>query len=233
MPLYQLSSDNLLFPDPCKALEEPNGLLAIGGDLSCQRLLSAYHSGIFPWFESDQPLLWWSPDPRCILRPDRFSPSRSLKRTLRRHACQLWINRDFSQTIQLCAQTHHLKTGTWITEQMIQAYSKLHEQGVAHSIECWDQDTLIGGLYGVSVGQLFCGESMFHLRQDASKLAIWGLCQHFIKHGGQLIDCQVTNPHLERLGAIECSREQFLQHLVDLKQKQVAPECWELQQIQL
>jgi leucyl/phenylalanyl-tRNA--protein transferase len=198
------------FPDPRDALEEPNGLLAFGGDLSPERLLAAYSRGIFPWFSEDEPILWWSPDPRCVFHTDDMHVSRRLRRQLAHSNWTLTVDRAFTQVMRACAEPREDQQGTWITEDMIQAYGALHALGHAHSVEAWDGEDLVGGVYGLAVGQLFCGESMFSWRSGGSKAALIGLCQLLKRWGFPLLDAQVTNPHLISMGAVEVAREDFL-----------------------
>ena len=210
--LTWLSADDLNFPDISQALTEPDGLLAAGGDLSTARLLKAYASGIFPWFDDDQPILWWSPDPRCVIDPATFTASRSLRRRLRRGDFELAIDTAFAEVINQCrtrGSDNSQSTGTWITQEMRQAYCQLHDDGFAHSIECYIEGELSGGLYGVSLGNLFFGESMFHRRTDASKIAFAGLMAVMAKMGCPMVDCQVGNDHLYSLGATDIPREVF------------------------
>jgi leucyl/phenylalanyl-tRNA--protein transferase len=201
------------FPDIRRAMAEPNGLLAVGGDLCSPRLLTAYRAGIFPWFSEGQPILWWSPDPRCVLVPGQFHASRSLRRALRRSDACIRFNTCFDTVIQRCAEPRPGQEGTWITREMVEAYSRLHEEGWAHSIEVWRGDRLIGGLYGVAVGRVFFAESMFSGESDASKFALYALSQHLRTRGFPLIDCQVTSEHLARLGATMLPRTVFAQIL--------------------
>lgn len=211
MPLYRLSSQ-LVFP-PAE-FAEPDGLLAVGADLSPPRLLLAYSSGIFPWFNAEDPILWWSPDPRCILEPDGLHLSRSLRQTVRRDVFAVSCNRAFPQVVRACAEVRlHQGEGTWLSREMMAAYGRLHELGYAHSIECWQDGELVGGLYGVCLGRCFFGESMFHTRTDASKVALAWLCRQLEEKGFELIDCQLPNPHLLRLGAREIPRSEFLRRL--------------------
>ena len=210
--LAWLSEDPTLFPDIDDALTEPNGLLAAGGDLSEPRLIEAYRRGIFPWFEDGQPILWWSPDSRCVIDPLSFSPGRSLAKRIRKADFELRIDDAFSQVIDHCQQRTG-DTGTWITDEMKAAYLDLHDSGFAHSFECYINGTLCGGLYGLSVGNLFFGESMFHHVTDASKLAFTGLMKTMANAGCPMVDCQLPNPHLLSLGAFELPRDQFRQVL--------------------
>lgn len=204
------------FPDPHGALDEPNGLLAFGGDLSALRLLTAYAHGIFPWFNEGEPILWWSPDPRCVFHTDTLRPNRSLRRALKGTAWQVSVNRAFRQVMQACAEPRAGQDGTWIGPAMIEAYDALHAMGYAHSVEVWDADQLIGGLYGVSIGQLFCGESMFSAASGGSKLALCALAALLREWGFPLIDAQVSNPHLLGLGAVEMPRDMFLSQVTRL-----------------
>jgi leucyl/phenylalanyl-tRNA--protein transferase len=207
------------FPPTGEALEYPNGLLAAGGTLSPDSLLAAYRRGIFPWYEAPQPILWWTPDPRSVLFPDHLHISRSLRKTLRTNAFHLAIDTRFAEVMRGCAQLRRGSTGTWIDGDMLAAYSELHTLGYAHSIEVTDtQGTLLGGLYGVSLGRVFFGESMFSRTANASKVALVALV-HIARRGGlQMIDCQVENAHLNSLGASNISRldfEQRLKHTID------------------
>ncbi len=224
MPLIQLSPDSIDFPPVDYALEDPNGLLALGGDLSPERLLNAYHNGIFPWFSPDDPILWWSPDPRAILIPEQLHVSRSMTKFINKTSLSVTINTAFHQVIEACADERD--EGTWIDPSIQRSYIQLYLQGVAHSVEVWDQQELVGGLYGVEQGSLFCGESMFSRQTNASKLALYVFCQHFIHHGGKLIDCQILNPHTESLGATEIPRSDYLQFLYKLRQQLLSPACW-------
>ena len=205
----RLDSNNLQFPPIDHALVDPNGLLAIGGDLSTQRLLIAYRHGIFPWYEDGQPLLWWSPNPRAVLFPDELRVSRSLAKRLRRNEFQVRLDTCFTDVIYSCARSRDSATETWITTDMQHAYINLHHQGAAHSIECFQDDILVGGLYGVSLGKMFFGESMFHSVTDASKVAFAYLCRLMREQNCPLIDCQLENHHLSSLGCESMSRTDF------------------------
>lgn len=211
MPVYRLVEE-LVFPPP--HLAESNGLLAVGGDLAPARLLLAYSMGIFPWFNDDDPLLWWSPDPRCVLYLDEFHLSRSLIRTIRRDTFEVTFNKAFDEVISACAGVR-LETGegTWITREMLEAYQRLHRLGYAHSVECWQDGELAGGLYGVCLGRFFFGESMFSRRRDASKVAVVALVQSLKEKQFLLIDCQLPNPHLYSIGARDILRQEFLEIL--------------------
>ena len=200
------------FPPPEEADE--NGLLAYGGDLSAERLISAYESGVFPWFEAGQPILWWNPPMRMVLYPDQFRISKSLKQKLKKEYFEFRVDTNFEQVIQHCAKVPRKEqTGTWITDEMMQAYTKLHHLGFAHSFETYLNDELVGGLYGISLGRAFFGESMFSIVSDASKAACHFLTQFTKKHDFALIDCQLHTTHLESLGAKEIERGQYLKEL--------------------
>ncbi|RPH28984.1 leucyl/phenylalanyl-tRNA--protein transferase [Buttiauxella warmboldiae] len=224
MRLIQLSRDSIAFPSPEAALREPNGLLALGGDLSPARLLMAYQRGIFPWFSPGDPILWWSPDPRAVLLPEQFHLSRSMKRFHRRSPYRVTLNHAFERVISACADDR--EEGTWITPDIIDAYMRLHELGHAHSVEVWEGEEPIGGMYGVAQGALFCGESMFSRRENASKTALLVFCQHFINYGGRLIDCQVLNAHTASLGAVEIPRREYLAQLAIFRPLQLPAYCW-------
>lgn len=216
-----------LFPDARLAQDEPNGLLAIGGDLSAPRLIEAYRHGIFPWFCEDEPILWWSPDPRCVFLLDEVHVSRSLKRELNKGLYHVTINKAFQEVIRQCAAPRSDQPDTWILPEMQQAYYKLHQLGLAHSIEVWDQESLVGGMYGVSIGRFFFGESMFSRRPNASKIALVYLA-HYLKQAGFLmIDAQVGNPHLYRMGASDMSRDEFLQLLEQEINWKQPPNLWQ------
>jgi leucyl/phenylalanyl-tRNA--protein transferase len=200
------------FPDPRTA--DHDGLLAAGGDLSVESLVTAYSHGIFPWFDQDSPILWWSPDPRLILFPEKFNISASLKQRIRSGTYTVEIDNDFEGVIRQCASVKRIgQVGTWITEDMIQAYINLHLAGVAHSFETYHKGELVGGLYGVSLGSAFFGESMFYQMRDASKVALYCLVDWAIRHGFQFIDAQQSTSHLKSLGAKEIAREEFLRLL--------------------
>lgn len=204
-----LDTDLLWFPPPEEALEEPDGLLALGGDLAPERLVHAYQNGIFPWFSDDQPILWWSPNPRCVLFPDEVHISRSLRRTLKKGYFSITADQAFSDVIHRCATVR--KEGTWITEDMIAAYTTLHQQGTAHSFEAWNSRAeLVGGLYGIALGKCFFGESMFSLETDASKVLMVAIANQLDAWGYQLMDCQVESGHLLRMGARSIARSEFL-----------------------
>lgn len=201
------------FPAIELALKDPDGLLAVGGDLSVTRLVEAYSQGIFPWYQDDEPIMWWSPNQRAVIVPDQVHVSRSLKKTLRKNSFRLSINHDFDAVINHCAAIPRECDGTWINEEMLEAYKQLHLNGHAHSFEVWDQEQLIGGLYGVVSGKVFSGESMFHLKTDASKIAFVFTCLHLRKHRYSLLDCQIQNDHLASLGVRPINRADFKRHL--------------------
>lgn len=219
-------ADPTRFPDPRQALTSPDGLLAFGGDLSPPRLLAAYSQGIFPWFNADEPILWWSPDPRCVFDTAALRPHRSLRRQLRRQSWRFTLDHAFDAVVQACAAPRARQAGTWIIPAMASAYGRLHRLGHAHSVEAWDGERLVGGLYGVVVGQMFCGESMFSAESGGSKLALMALARQLQHWGFPWIDAQVTNPHLLSLGARELSREGFLEALAGLVVLPGRPGSW-------
>ena len=203
--------ENIDFPHPDYALTEPDGLLAVGGDLSPARIINAYVHGIFPWYSNGQPVLWWSPNPRAVLFPEKLHVSRSLKKLIRQGKFTTTLDTAFEQVIHACALTPRTdQDGTWITTEMEQAYIQLHKIGIAHSAECWLDDQLVGGLYGLALGKVFFGESMFSHQSNASKVAFVHLLDELKKANYALIDCQVTTDHLLTLGAEEIPRNQFL-----------------------
>jgi len=224
--LPQLSTQ-LQFPPPQGALIDPNGLLAFGGDLSVARLTLAYGSGIFPWFSHGEPILWWSPDPRGILPLEQFYCSAKLAKLVRQQRYQVTVNMAFEKVIDACASIPRNGSGTWITAEMIAAYKALHHAGHAHSIEVWNEDKLVGGLYGVVTGKLFCGESMFHRVADCSKLAMHYLVTILQRENSPFIDCQMQNPHLQTLGCKQVPRAQFLNMLVQLNKQSFSASCWQ------
>lgn len=200
-------------PPASAALEEPNGLLAAGGSLAPDWILAAYRRGIFPWYETGQPILWWSPDPRAVLRPDDLHVSRSLRRRLRRGEFRVTADRAFDAVLAGCAEPRGYTEATWITTDMARAYGRLHALGHAHSFEAWTDDMLVGGLYGVAIGRVFFGESMFTRRADASKVAFVRAVRFLAARGFDLIDCQVATAHLTRLGATTMPRNEFVAYL--------------------
>ncbi len=204
------------FPPVDSALDEPSGLLAVGGDLSPQRLLAAYRQGIFPWYSEGQPILWWSPDPRMVLFPDELHVHRSLQKIIRRGGYEIRVDTVFTRVMQACAEPRKDQDGTWISPEMIEAYSMLHAMGFAHSVETWVDGELAGGLYGLALGRAFYGESMFARRSDASKIAFVHLVKQLQQWNFGLIDCQMNTAHLARFGAREIPRSEFTTHLQQL-----------------
>jgi leucyl/phenylalanyl-tRNA--protein transferase len=226
--LYFLDPDNPAAPFPSvdQAQCEPNGLLAVGGDLSQTRLLNAYRSGVFPWYSDGQPILWWSPDPRLILFPERLRVSRSLRKVLRNRGFRVSMDLDFPGVIRACAAPRQYEGETWITKEMLIAYESLHQAGHAHSVEVWLGEELVGGLYGVSTGSTFFGESMFSSERDASKVALVCLARQLSSWGYQMIDCQVYSEHLISLGAEQMPRSRFMSILRDSIDEQPASNAW-------
>ena len=211
MPVFALD-DAIAFPHPSLASDQ--GLLAVGGDLSVERLALAYRHGIFPWYSEGRPILWWSPDPRLVLFPDELYVGRSLRKQMRRAPYRLTMDTAFTEVIEACSSAPRPgQDGTWITDDMIDAYVRLHRYGLAHSVEAWDGDTLVGGLYGVAMGAAFFGESMFARATDASKIAFATFVEQLQRWGYEIIDCQVVTDHLLRFGAREIDRDEFLDRL--------------------
>lgn len=211
--LTWLRPDSLAFPAHNRALDEPEGLLAAGGDLSPERLIHAYSQGIFPWYQDGQPLLWWSPNPRTVLFPARLHVSRSMQKFMRKTDLAITLDQAFPGVIKACAQPRDYTDSTWITDEMQLAYCHLHRLGFAHSVEVWEKDSLVGGLYGVALGKVFFGESMFSRRSNASKSAFIFLVRQLQEWGFELIDCQMPTEHLFSLGAESVSRDDFLRQL--------------------
>jgi len=226
--LSWLDEKQLWFPDPIQALDDPDGLLAIGGDLSTERLVLAYQSGIFPWFSDDQPILWWSPDPRCVLFPPEIHIAKSLRRTLNKQHFTITADQAFARVIRLCAQTR--AEGTWITEDMIASYSNLHRQGIAHSIEAWNPSgELVGGMYGIALGRCFFGESMFSLETNASRVLMVHLAAQLEAWSYAIMDCQVESGHLLSMGARTISRRKFLSILRESVSERPGHDRWDIQ----
>ena len=222
MPLYQLHEDHVGFPPITEALEDPAGLLAVGGDLSIERLLNAYSSGIFPWYSDGEPILWWAPMPRMVLAPSQVHVSRSMAKLIRQETYQITFDQAFERVIQQCADTPRPgqtdEGATWILPEMQSAYIQLYQAGYAHSIEIWDQSTLVGGLYGVAIGKIFFGESMFSQRSNVSKLAFIALAKLLQQWQFELIDCQLPTEHLASLGAKPMEMAEFQQFLCNNSQ---------------
>ena len=229
MRLTLLDPDNpaQAFPPLYKALREPDGLLAVGGCLSTERLINAYRRGIFPWYNADEPILWWSPDPRLVLFPDKLLVSRSLRKTLRKNVFTVTFDKAFSEVMIACAEPRKDSAGTWISSDIYQAYVELHQQGFAHSVEVWFNDELVGGLYGVALGQVFFGESMFHTKTDASKVAFVSLVEQLQAWHYQLIDCQIHTNHLASLGAEDIDRRTFVRLLNQYCRMPVSLIAWQ------
>ena len=219
--------DDAPFPPVEDALLRPNGLLAAGGDLSPQRLITAYRRGIYPWYSEGQPLLWWSPDPRMVLYTAEFRTSRSLAKRIRRGDYRVRIDTAFGEVIEACAQMPRLEQdGTWITREIANAYRRLHELGYAHSVEAWRGDDLVGGLYGIALGRVFFGESMFARASDASKVCLAALVSELNRRGVPLVDCQQETRHLASMGARPIARREFADRLIELINSNEAPAGW-------
>jgi leucyl/phenylalanyl-tRNA---protein transferase len=214
------------FPPVDRALREPDGLLAAGGDLSPQRLLAAYRRGIFPWYSRGQPILWWCPDPRAVLFPKRLKVSRSLSKSIRNRGFVTHVDTAFRDVVRSCGSAELRPSGTWLSPEMRAAYLKLHRLGYAHSIETWLDGELVGGLYGVALGRVFFGESMFSIERDASKVALHRLCAELIARDIELIDCQMATPHLMSLGAELVPRSQFIHVLLQCVGPEAPPCRW-------
>ncbi len=210
LPFLNVSDE---FPNTEKALVDPDGLLCCGGDLSTQRLIQAYSLGIFPWYSKGEPIMWWCPSDRMVLAPDQLHISRSLKSAIKKNQPEFHFNRNFTTVIEHCAQISRKDKGTWIHPEMIAAYTALFKAGHAFCLEVEINGQLAGGIYGVKVSQIFCGESMFSIQTNGSKYAMYGLCKHMISHDIKLLDCQIHNPHLESMGANLISRQKFIQTL--------------------
>jgi leucyl/phenylalanyl-tRNA--protein transferase len=216
------------FPPAALAMRDPNGLLAVGADLQPATLLDAYRHGIFPWYNERQPILWWSPDPRMVLLPAEFIVRRSLAKRIRNGGFDIQVDNRFAEVMTACALPRTDQDGTWISPAMLEAYTRLHRLGFAHSVETWLNGALVGGLYGVAIGKMFYGESMFSLVKDASKVALAALCRQLAVWGFGMIDCQMNTPHLASLGAREISRAAFIQRVHELVNLPHHPGPWHL-----
>ena len=227
LPWLDPSDENSEFPPARDALKDPEGLVAAGGDLSPTRLLRAYHEGIFPWYEKDQPILWWSPDPRGIIYPKKFIAHKRLLRTLKNKAWRITYDQAFTDVMKACAEPRSTSRGTWITLDMLQAYTLLHRLGHAHSVEVWDHNnTLVGGIYGIAIGTIFFGESMFSRETDTSKIALLHLCAYLDSWGYKIVDTQLGSKHLFSLGGMEVSRDEYLNMLPTFTQAPINPDAW-------
>ncbi|SEM96366.1 leucyl/phenylalanyl-tRNA--protein transferase [Nitrosomonas marina] len=225
--MVQLLSSDTLFPPLEEALLDPNGLLAIGGDLSTERLINAYQNGIFPWFNEDEPILWWSPDPRMVLYPKELKISRSLRKSINKNNYHIRTDSQFAAVMQACAAPRKNQPGTWIHPEMVAAYTALHEIGLAHSVETWIDDKLAGGLYGIAMGKVFFGESMFSRKPDASKIAFVYLVRQLLQWDYVVIDCQVKTAHLASFGAREIPRAEFSQILTTWAKPKALEKKWD------
>jgi len=214
------------FPPVDRALREPDGLLAAGGDLSPARLIAAYQRGIFPWYSHGQPILWWCPDPRAVLFPQDFNTSRSLTKTIRNKGFETRLDTSFDSVINKCGSAEIRPGGTWLSPEMQAAYESMHSLGYAHSVETWYEGRLVGGLYGVAIGRVFFGESMFSLERDASKVALRRLCDELVARDFHMIDCQMATPHLLTLGAQLIPRAQFISQLTEHTVRNDQPGSW-------
>ncbi|WP_286235567.1 leucyl/phenylalanyl-tRNA--protein transferase [Thalassotalea sediminis] len=225
--LQWLESGSLSFPPPDKALQDPNGLLAIGGDLTPERIKSAYQAGIFPWFSEQDPILWWSPDPRAIIFLEQLKINRTLRKFIKKCPYTVSLNHAFEEVIDYCADAPFRNEETWIVDDMKQGYIELHKQGYAHSIEVWYEDELVGGLYGVAIGGFFSGESMFYTKSNASKIALVSLAQLLQTQQIPFIDCQLLNPFLADMGCIEIPRVAFLKQQRIETNRQLPNSFWQ------
>lgn len=238
MSLYQLDDESLVFPPVHLALTEPNGLLAVGGDLQPQRLLNAYSQGIFPWFSENDPLLWWSPNPRAIIKLDELRINRTLRKAIKKSPYKITLNTAFDDVIAMCANAPFRDDGTWILPEMQNAYINLHRLGFAHSIEVWEKNSthenvLVGGLYGIAINGFFSGESMFYISANASKFALIALGQLLKSIDVDFIDCQLLNHFLADMGATEISRENFLAYQQTAINKKIIDDFWQARELSI
>ncbi|OEY71003.1 leucyl/phenylalanyl-tRNA--protein transferase [Rheinheimera salexigens] len=233
MYLPQLAVADVLFPPVEQALNSPDGLLAMGGDLSAKRLIHAYRQAIFPWFSQGDPILWWSPSQRAIFAPHTLSLNRSLRKQLQKQPLQFSINKCFEQVIRHCAAPRPTQAETWILSDIQHAYCHLHQLGHAHSLEVWHNNQLVGGLYGIVTGSLFCGESMFNLAPNMAKFALIALQQYLQQHASGWIDCQIPNPFLSQMGASTIARSDYLTLLQQQRDNKIDPACWQPRMITL
>ncbi|WP_286267528.1 leucyl/phenylalanyl-tRNA--protein transferase [Thalassotalea atypica] len=221
-----LSEESLDFPPVNNALPDPNGLLAVGGDLSPPRILNAYNHGIFPWYSDGEPIMWWSPDPRAIIFTREIKINRTLRKFINRQPYQITLNTAFDQVISLCADAPFRKEDTWIVNEMQLAYQQLHQLGYAHSIEVWLEDELVGGLYGVAINGLFSGESMFYRKANASKFALVAMCQLLAEQNISFIDCQISNEFLQDMGCVSISRNKFISLKQEVLNVELSNQFW-------
>jgi leucyl/phenylalanyl-tRNA---protein transferase len=228
-----LSSDSLIFPPVNNALNDPNGLLAFGGDLTTKRLAQAYSLGIFPWFSEGDAIMWWSPDPRAIICCDTIKINKTLKKHLNKQIFSVTLNNAFDEVIEYCADAPFRKEGTWIVDEMIQAYKTMHQQGLAHSIEVWSGEELVGGLYGIAINGYFSGESMFYTHSNASKTALVYLVALLKSQKVEFLDCQMLNPFLADMGCVEVSREKFIEIKNQAIEKKLPKNFWHPRQLYL
>lgn len=224
--LQWLDTESLDFPPLNCALQEPNGLLALGGDLSAERLISAYRQGIFPWYNQGEPVLWWSPNPRAIIPLEQLRVNRTLRKFLKQCPYSITLNTAFEEVIEYCADAPFRKEGTWIIDEMIDAYNALHQKGYAHSIEVWNEGKLVGGLYGIAINGYFSGESMFYSQSNASKVALVALANLLKTQNISFIDCQIANPFLEDMGCINLPRDAFIKQQMKEVAKQLPDRFW-------
>lgn len=231
--LQVLESDCLAFPPLHNALENPNGLLAVGGDLSIKRLHNAYLNGVFPWYSENDPIMWWSPDPRAIINTSNVRINRTLNKFIKKNPYRVTLNHAFKDVIRLCANAPFRTDGTWIIDEMLNAYLNLHENNLAHSIEVWENNELVGGLYGVAINGYFSGESMFYTKKNASKIALVALAKHLKSENISMIDCQIVNDFLEDMGCVEISREDFIREQKQHTDMSISNNFWQPKELTL